>query len=152
MIENLKKLFDSSFGGPPAGTLSQLEPIELATATLLIELTRADFSSTADEIAMARRLLANKFGLDGLAVERLIAQATERAERAVSLHEFTHRLNQALSPAEKAAVIEMLWRLSLADERLDKHEEQLIRRIAGLLHVPDRELLKLREKVKTEPR
>ena len=49
-----------------------------------------------------------------------------------------------------ASVIEMLWRLSFADERLDKHEEQLIRRVAGLLHVPDRELLRLRAQVRAE--
>ena len=149
MIANLKKMFEASFGNSGvAGTLSRLEPIPLLTATLLIELTRADFDSAAEEVAMARRLLAARFGLDEQAVHTLVEQATARAAKAVSLHEFTHRLNQELAPAEKASVIEMLWRLSFADERLDKHEEQLIRRVAGLLHVPDRELLRLREKVR----
>lgn len=151
MIANLKKMFEASFGNSGvAGTLSRLEPIPLLTATLLIELTRADFDSAAEEVAMARRLLASRFGLDEQAVHTLVEQATARAAQAVSLHEFTHRLNQELAPAEKANVIEMLWRLSFADERLDKHEEQLIRRVAGLLHVPDRELLRLREKVRAE--
>ena len=150
MIENLKKLFDLSFGTPPTGTLSQLEPVELAMATLLIELTRADFNSTEREIAMARRLLAARFGLDAQAVQQLVDQATKRAEHAVSLHEFTHRLNQALDLNEKVSLIEMLWEVSLADDRIDKHEDQLIRRVAGLLHVPDRELLRLRERVKSK--
>ena len=151
MIANLKKMFEASFGNSGvAGTLSRLEPIPLLTATLLIELTRADFDSAAEEVAMARRLLAARFGLDEQAVHTLVEQATARAAQAVSLHEFTHRLNQELAPAEKANVIEMLWRLSFADERLDKHEEQLIRRVVGLLHVPDRELLRLREKVRAE--
>lgn len=149
MIANLKKMFEATFGNSGvAGTLSRLEPIPLLTATLLIELTHADFSSAAEEVAMARRLLASRFGLDEQAVHALVEQATARAQQAVSLHEFTHRLNQDLTPAEKASVIEMLWRLSFADERLDKHEEQLIRRVAGLLHVPDRELLRLREQVR----
>ena len=151
MIANLKKMFEASFGNSGvAGTLSRLEPIPLLTATLLIELTRADFDSAAEEVAMARRLLAARFGLDEQAVHKLVEQATARAAQAVSLHEFTHRLNQELAATEKASVIEMLWRLSFADERLDKHEEQLIRRVAGLLHVPDRELLRLREKVRAE--
>lgn len=153
MIANLKKLLEASFGGTAAaGTLAKLEPTQLLTATLLIELTRADFNSSETEIAMAKRLLAERFGLDAPAVQALVEQATARAEQAVSLHEFTHRLNQELAADEKATVIEMLWRLSFADERLDKHEEQLIRRVAGLLHVPDRELLRLREKVRTEQR
>lgn len=149
MIANLKKLFEASFAGSPAaGMLSQLEPIQLLTAALLIELARADFDSAESEITMAKRLLAARFGLDARAVDALVEQATARAEKAVSLHEFTHRLNQELDPAEKAGVIEMLWRLSFADARLDKHEEQVIRRVAGLLHVPDRELLRLRAKAK----
>jgi uncharacterized tellurite resistance protein B-like protein len=149
MIANLKKLFEANFGGTPAaGTLTRLEPIELATATLLVELTRADFNSSEDEMRMAGDLLARRFGIDAQAVQSLVEQAATRAEQAVSLHEFTHRLNRELDPAEKSSVIEMLWRVSLADQRLDKHEEQLIRRVAGLLHVPDRELLRLREKVR----
>jgi uncharacterized tellurite resistance protein B-like protein len=151
MISSLKKLFDGMFAGAPqASALARLEPIQLVTATLLIELTRADFESTPAEIDMAKRLLAARYGLDEQAVQALIDQATSRAEQAVSLHEFTHRLNQELTPDDKSHVIEMLWRLSFADERLDKYEEQLIRRVAGLLHVPDRELLRLRERVRAE--
>jgi uncharacterized tellurite resistance protein B-like protein len=151
MIANLKKLFEANFGSAAtAGTLSNLEPLELATAALLVELTRSDFNSSESELAMAQRLLAGHFKLDAPAVQALVDQATARAEKAVSLHEFTHRLNQELEPAEKSGVIEMLWRLSFADARLDKHEEHLIRRVAGLLHVPDRELLRLREKVRQQ--
>lgn len=149
MLTNLKKLFEDTFGGAPAqGTLTKLEPLELATASLLVELTRADFSSSEDELDVAKRLLAARFGLDEQAVQSLIDQATARASQAVSLHEFTHRLNQELSLDEKLHVIEMLWQVSFADERLDKYEEQLVRRIAGLLHVPDRDLLRLRQKVR----
>jgi uncharacterized tellurite resistance protein B-like protein len=149
MIGNLKKLFEDTFGGAPAtGTLSQLEPLELATASLLIELTRADFSSSESELEVTRQLLAARFGLDDAAVQSLVQQATARAEQAVSLHEFTHRLNTELTEEEKLHVIEMLWQVSFADEQLDKYEEQLVRRIAGLLHVPDRELLRLRHKVR----
>jgi uncharacterized tellurite resistance protein B-like protein len=149
MIANLKKLFEEHFGGNSVtGTLAKLEPLELATASLLIELTRADFNSSASELEMARRLLSARFGLDAQAVQGLVEQAAARAEQAVSLHEFTHQMNRELSPAEKLGVIEMLWQVSFADARLDKHEDHLIRRVAGLLHVADRDLLRLREKVR----
>ena len=41
----------------------------------------------------------------------------------------------------------MLWRVSHADGRIDKHEEQLIQRIAGLLHISDRDRVRLKLKV-----
>jgi len=43
--------------------------------------------------------------------------------------------------------VEMLWRVSHADGHIDKHEEQLIQRIAGLLHISDRDRVRLKLKV-----
>jgi uncharacterized tellurite resistance protein B-like protein len=145
MIEHLKRIF----AGQPAaqGLLEQREPHELATAALLIELARADFSESATELEAIRQLLQKRFGLDSVAVEKLLAQAGQRADDAVSLHEFTHRLNQELPESEKLAIVEMLWRVSNADGHIDKHEEQLIQRIAGLLHISDRDRVRLKLKV-----
>src|SRR5262245_51691499 len=127
--------------------LETREPFELATAALMLELARADFSQSPAELAAIRQLLEKRFGLSGDPLDRLIADAAARADRAVSLHEFTHQLNQELPESDKLAIIEMLWRVSRADGRIDKHEEQLIQRIAGLLHVSDRDRVRLKLKV-----
>ena len=80
-------------------------------------------------------------------METLLTQARTRADSAVSLHEFTHRLNRELPANEKLGIVEMLWQVSHADGRIDKHEEQLIQRIAGLLHISDRDRVRLKLKV-----
>ena len=145
MIETLKRMFA---GQPVAqGLLERREPLELATAALLIELARSDFSESTAELDAIRKLLQKRFGLDAVAVEKLLAQAGQRADDAVSLHEFTHRLNQELPEREKLGIVEMLWRVSQADGHIDKHEEQLIQRIAGLLHISDRDRVRLKLKV-----
>ncbi|AMN45778.1 hypothetical protein ACG33_01380 [Steroidobacter denitrificans] len=123
------------------------EPPELTIAALLVELTRSDFTTSQVELDEVRRLLMERFGLEETAVQALVADASARADRAVSLHEFTHRLNRELADSDKLEMIEMLWRVSLADGHLDKHEEQLIKRIAGLLHVSDRDRVRLKLKV-----
>jgi uncharacterized tellurite resistance protein B-like protein len=123
------------------------EPMELATAALLVELARSDFSTSHVELDEVRQLLMERFGLQEGTVQALVADASARADRAVSLHEFTHRLNRELADSDKLGMIEMLWRVSLVDGHLDKYEEQLIKRIAGLLHVPDRERVRLKLKV-----
>ena len=61
----------------------------------------------------------------------------------MSLHEFTHRLNRELPESDKLAIVEMLWRVSHADGRIDKHEEQLVQRVAGQLHISDRDRVRL---------
>jgi uncharacterized tellurite resistance protein B-like protein len=110
-------------------------------------MARSDFAESETEIERIRALLQQRFGMPAQAVQTLITEAGRRADRAVSLHEFTHRLNGELTAEEKFAIIEMLWRVSFADNRIDKHEEYLILRIAGLLHVPDRERIRAKLKV-----
>jgi uncharacterized tellurite resistance protein B-like protein len=144
VLEQLKKIFG---GEPPAaGLLNVREPLDVAIAALLVELSRADFSESATETDAIRQLLARRFGLTEQTAEELISRAIQRADRAVSLHEFTHRLNTELPEADKLAIVEMLWQVSHADGHIDAHEEHLIRRIAGLLHISDRDRIRLKLK------
>lgn len=145
MLDQLKKLFGSSV---PAvtGVLERQEPLELATAALLLELSRADFSESVAEKEAIGQLLQKRFNTSVAATDKLIADAARRADRAVSLHEFTHSLNRELPEADKLAIVEMLWQVSNADGRIDKHEEQLIQRIAGLLHISDKDRMRLKLK------
>ena len=144
MLEQLRKIFGAAPVG--GGLLEQREPLELATAALLLELSRADFSESVAEKEAITQLLQKRFNSSAEDADRLVADAARRADRAVSLHEFTHRLNRELSEPDKLALIEMLWRVSNADGRIDKHEEQLIQRIAGLLHISDRDRVRLKLK------
>jgi uncharacterized tellurite resistance protein B-like protein len=145
VIESLRKLFAGS--QVAQGLLEQREPLEIATAALLVELARADFAESPEELLAIRQLLSRRFQLSGEAVETLLAGAVKRADQAVSLHEFTHQLNRELPEADKLAIVEMLWRVSHADGRIDKHEEQLVQRVAGLLHIADKDRVRLKLKV-----
>jgi uncharacterized tellurite resistance protein B-like protein len=145
MFAQLKKIFGHEL--VRNGLLEQREPIETLTAALLIELSRSDFSESEIEAKAIREMLRDRFRLDDAALETLMADAKKRVDKATSLHEFTHRLNQELPEADKLAVVEMLWKVSHADGRIDKHEEQLIQRIAGLLHISDRDRVRLKLKV-----
>lgn len=145
LLGQLKKIFGEQ--ALPQGVLEDREPFELATAALLVELARSDFSESPAEADAIRHLLQKRFELTDEALDQLLADAARRADKAVSLHEFTHRLNRELPESDKLAIIEMLWRVGHADGRIDKHEEHLIQRIAGLLHVSDRDRVRLKLKV-----
>ena len=45
-------------------------------------------------------------------------------------------MDAGLDAAQKKRIVELLWLVAFADGRKDAHEEHLVRRIAGLLHVP----------------
>ena len=80
------------------------------------------------------------FGLPGL-----LADARSRARQSVSLHDYVQTLNQSLDAAGKRRLIAMLWQVAVADGRVDKYEEHLLRRLVDLLYIPMADYVQARE-------
>lgn len=129
---------------------SRAAAVRLATAALLVEAIRADFEVRDDERAALPGLLERQFGLTNAEASALVADAEHAADRSISLYDFTRVLNDTLAPGEKLDVIELLWRVSLADGQLDRYEDHLIRKLADLLYVPAADVLRLRNRVRDE--
>lgn len=124
----------------------------LSTALLLIELSRADFEFSEVEINRIRDLLAGRFGLDGPAVDALIADAQLKARDSVSLHQYVQTLNSTLDADGKRNLMQMLWQVAWADGRIDKYEEHLLRRLMDLLYIPMSDYVLAREQAATSAR
>ena len=123
--------------------------LRLSTATLLVEVVRADYDEDRAEGQAVFDLLQGFFDLPDDETRLLIREAEQEADHSVSLQSFTRVLHEQLTLAEKRSVIEMLWRVALADSRLDKHEDHLVRKVAGLLYVPHGDLIRIRNRVKS---
>ena len=54
-----------------------------------------------------------------------------------------------MTSEERVGMVEMLWEVAYADGVLDPEEDLLIRRVAGLIHVTDRERVVARQQVLT---
>jgi uncharacterized tellurite resistance protein B-like protein len=122
--------------------------VQLATALLLIEVTRADYSEDLTENRKAFQLLKDFFELSADEAKLLVQEAKQEADHAASLQGFTRQLHDKLTVAEKHLVVEMLWRVALADDHLDKHEDHLVRKIADLLYVSHGDLIRIRNQVR----
>ena len=68
-------------------------------------------------------------------LSNLIELAEDAIEEAHDLHQFTRLLNENYDYSGRKELVVQLWRVAYADGRIDKFEEHIIRRIAGLLHV-----------------
>ena len=44
----------------------------------------------------------------------------------------------------------MLWKVALADDRLDKYEDYVVRKVADLLYVRHADLIKIRNRVRED--
>lgn len=153
MFSSLARLLETTLSSHDASPPQQREDaIRVATAALLIEVARADFDSSSVELGAARRLLSEQFSLSAEEAQDLVAAAETASDQSASLYRFTHAVHEHLTPAEKRRVIEMLWRVALADATLDKYEDSLMHKIAELIYVPHGELMQVKNQVLEEVR
>ncbi len=117
----------------------QTDELALAVAALLIEAARMDNDFDTAERATIERLLSDKFQLAAAEAHGLIAQAEAAVDTSTQVFPFTQRICDAISIDDRTQIIEMMWKVAYADGVLDPYEDMLLRRIAGLIHVPDRE-------------
>ena len=149
MLKQLRDIFNNTLtDSAEDGSESRDHALRLATATLLIEVVRADYEEDIKETEAVIRQLKTHFGLTEEETLLLVKEAEETADHSVSLQDFTRLLHERLSELEKCSVIEMLWQVALADDRLDKHEDYVVRKVAGLLYVTHSDLIRIRNAVK----
>jgi uncharacterized tellurite resistance protein B-like protein len=115
------------------------DELELAVAALLIEAGRMDDRFDERERAAIERLLAEKFELSPDAVSSLMAAAEQAVQQSTQFFPFTQQIVKRISPEDRANILEMMWEVAYADGVLDPQEDALLRRIAGLIHVSDRD-------------
>ena len=138
----LKSLFQTLFSEKIEQKQSSTR--ELASAALLIEVARADFEITPEELARLIDLLATTFDMSPEDLELVTQQANDQVENAVSLHDFTRVINEHCSPEERNELVGLRWDVAAADGDLSKYEDHLIRRVADLLYVPHQEFIRLK--------
>ncbi|MCO6413796.1 MAG: TerB family tellurite resistance protein [Thiogranum sp.] len=124
--------------------------LQLATAALLYEMLRADHDEHPEELVALERALKKTFSLDRDETRQLAKLAKREVAESVSLYQFTGLINRHFSPQEKVRVVEMLWQVAFADDRLDRYEEALVRKIADLIHVPHRDFIRARHRVEKQ--
>lgn len=126
------------------------DDLKLAAAVLMVELSRADYEVNDGERRIIRKAVMRSFDLAGQDADELIEAAEAEADAAVSLYRYTGLINAHWGPDEKDRLIETLWRVALSDDEMHHFEEHLVRKMAGLLHVPPHRFLKAKHRVQKE--
>ena len=147
MLKRLREMITGNFVKSVEGPEEREHALRLATATLLVEVVRADQEEAVVEEEVVLKQLGNFFDLSKEETSLLVQAAEQEADYAVSLQSFTRELHENLTIKEKHVVIEMLWRVALADSQLDKYEDYLVRKVADLLYVPHQDLIRIRNRV-----
>jgi uncharacterized tellurite resistance protein B-like protein len=149
MVTVIKQFFEK-YIKPPSENPEYVpeHSLQIATAALLIEMMRADAEISEDEKKTITKSMRTKFSLSDEEIDSIIKLAEQEIWNATGYFAFTSLMNKGFTREQKIKVIEHLWEVAFADEILDKHEEYMVRKIANLIHVPHKDFIDAKLRVK----
>ena len=108
-------------------------------AALLIHAAKVDenYSEKEKKLIMSFAEMSSNKKLDNEQIKSLVDQAEQYEKNANQILEFTQEVKK-MDFNTKRRVLEFLWKIILSDNKSDVYESNLMRRICGLLYLPDK--------------
>ena len=133
-------------------TAPQPEPLpyddaRLALAALLVRIARSDGDYAQVEVDRIDRLLGARYDLSPFEVTKLRRDAEALESEAPDTVRFTRAIKDAVPYEDRSRVVESLWEIVLADGERDHEEDALLRLVAPMLGVNDRDSHIARQRV-----
>jgi uncharacterized tellurite resistance protein B-like protein len=119
----------------------------LALTALLVRIARADNVYDPSERALIDQITIERYGLDAGQADALRTDAEVLESEAPDTVRFTRAIKDAVAYDERLRVIEALWRVVLADGTRAKEEDALLRLVANLLGISDKDSALARQRV-----
>ena len=115
--------------------------------SLLIHAAKIDDNYTNIEKEIIKKALINLNLTTSNEVEKLLIEAEKKEMESNQLIEFTGEIKKN-SIEFRLKIVEILWKIVYSDAVSNNYESNLIRRVCGLLYVPDKDsgLIKLKVK------
>lgn len=147
MLQSLMNLLTGDVEADPA---EHEHAGHVAIAAILIEAAMADGIYAAEEQALIGQILAERFGLTEAEAAALRAEGQAAQSAATDLVRFTRAVKDSVPYEDRVGVIEAVWRVVYADGDRDHEESALVRKLSGLLYVPDKDAGLARQRILAE--
>lgn len=145
MLDKIKAFLNGPETPSKSGGFDELQ---VAVVALLVRAaSTADSTFDDRERDTIARITTAYFGLAPAEVDSLIAAAVSDEAETLDLHRWAQAIKKHYAEPARIALIEKMWEVVYADGVLDDYEANLLRRIAGLIYVPDRESGLARQRV-----
>ena len=105
-------------------------------ACLLIHAAKIDENYTPEEKGIIKKTV-NKLYPDLNNLDEVVLKAEQKENDSNHIQEFTKDV-KSLSMENKIIIVETLWKIILSDGKSDIYENNLMRRLAGLLYLDDK--------------
>jgi uncharacterized tellurite resistance protein B-like protein len=148
VIRKLKELFANQRLKSEEKTREEAEArVQLATCVLLLAVARSDNHFAESEQDRIVGILREDFHLSDEYASELLELAHQKQEESVDLFRFTSAINNLYNAEEKERVVETLWKVVYADDRLSSLEDSLIHRLSRMLNLSHHQLIQAKKKI-----
>ena len=117
-------------------------------ACLMIHAAKIDENYTDHEKSIIKNTIS-KLDKTNADINKLLIEAETKESDTNHIQEFTKNIKN-MNKENKIEIIKTIWTIILSDGNSDMYEENLMRRLAGLLYIDDRTIgeikLKIQEK------
>lgn len=145
MLKNILDLFATETKDTSLST----DDAQTALAALMVRIARSDGDYAAVERDVIRQVLIRRYGLASPALDALMDEAEELESKAPDTVRFTRVLKDHVPYEERTELLSCLWSVALADGERDSEENALLRMLASLLGVSDKDSALARKAAET---
>ena len=147
MIDLLRKMMNIEGDGVNEASGIDDHGVRVAACALLLEMAKVDEEFSDDEREMILSILKDEYGVSEQEAEELSEEAEREQIDSLDVWRFTRSINENFLKEDKIRIVELLWKVVYADEKLNKHEDYLIHSMANLLNLSHQELIDAKLKV-----
>ena len=146
----LVRRFKEGFGTPSGSDEPRHQPLQLATAAVLLEIAYADGEFQPAEDGDVVGYLERAFALNSEGARELLRAADEIRTRTIDHFALTNYIRQNTSQADRIEIVRTMWRIVFADGRLTDYENYLVRKLADLLGIEHHVMIDVKVSVLAE--
>ena len=150
MLSKIKDFFQENIAieEKTADIKESSNKVAIATCALLLEMANTDEEFSEIEETEIKNIMQSEFNLSEDKVDEIIQLSNEERKEKIDLWQFTNLINENFSKDEKIRVVEYIWQVIYADEKVDQYEEYLIRKLSYLLNVDHKDMIDAKLRVK----
>ena len=112
---------------------------------LLVHAAKIDEVYSNNERDIIKRTILD-LGIEKNEIEKILIKAEDIEKNSNQLLEFTKEIKQ-LNQDDKVKIVESLWKIIYSDDKSDIYEDNLMRRLTGLLYLDNKVVGSIKEKI-----
>ena len=143
MINIIKKLFAKSETNRLQVTKSGAaadRSLQLAIAMLLLDMSGRDEDYAPEEVGTILRTLVAEFESGKEAMLEIINDADRERKKKENVNQGVRLLNDSYNDSQKITIISLLWKVLIADGKVDKSESRYLEQIKNRLHLTEAQI------------